>query len=85
MDRIAEIKGRHDVSAPFQGDPVGSKASYNQAREDRAVLLAEVDRLRLRLSAILTWPANWTAPWESEGEWRGDLELAKAALRGDPE
>lgn len=44
----------------------------------------EIELLRLRMSAILTWHANWDAPFHDDDEWREDLRLAKAALRGEP-
>lgn len=45
----------------------------------------EIERLRLRLAAILTWTENWNCPWEGEDEWREDFRLAKNAVAGKPD
>ncbi len=41
-------------------------------------LLVRAERI---IGVLLDWPTNWTVPFESEDEWLGDKEQAKALRR----
>lgn len=44
-DDLAAIQECQDLSAPFQGDPAGSKEMYNNVREHRGRLLDHIRAL----------------------------------------
>lgn len=54
----------------------GPCRGYVALQEDR-------ERLHRALSAIMVWHANWDAEFHGEDEWRGDKQIALAALRGE--